>query len=58
MQPTPESEAANAELAKDLASTPAEPETARSEAQQHSQADAVEIDEPQKRGWRFWRRRV
>jgi hypothetical protein len=58
MQPTPATEAANAEVAKDLASTSTEPEAARHEAQQQAQADAVEIDEPRKRGWRFWRRRV
>jgi hypothetical protein len=58
MQPTPESEAANAEIAKDLAATPAEPEAARNEAQQQAQADPVELDEPRTRGWRFWRRRV
>jgi hypothetical protein len=58
MQPTPGTEAANAEVAKDLAATPAEPEAARNDAQQQAQSDAVEIDEPRKRGWRFWRRRV
>jgi hypothetical protein len=58
MQPTPGSEAANAEVAADLASTPAAPEAERNEAQQETQANPVEIDEPRKRGWRFWRRRV
>ena len=58
MQPTPGTEAANAEVAADLAATPAEPESARTEAQQQSQSNPVEIDEPRKRGWRFWRRRV
>jgi hypothetical protein len=55
MQPTPESEAANHEVAKDLAATPHDPETERRDAQ--AENEPVEIDEPQKRGWRFWRRR-
>jgi hypothetical protein len=56
MQPTPETEAANAEVAKDLAGTRSSPERDRAEAQ--AENEPVEIDEPQKRGWRFWRRRV
>jgi hypothetical protein len=55
MQPTPESGAANSELGKDLASTPDDPGTDRRDAQ--AENEPVEIDEPQKRGWRFWRRR-
>jgi hypothetical protein len=55
MHPTPGCEAGNAEVAKDLASLPDSPETDRRDAQAENQP--VEIDEPQKRGWRFWRRR-
>jgi hypothetical protein len=56
MQPTPESEAANAEVAKDLAGTPDTPETDRRDAQ--AENEPVELDEPRRRGWRFWRRRT
>jgi hypothetical protein len=58
MQPTPATEAANAEVAKDLTGVPVPPEAALGEAQQQAQADPVELDEPRTRGWRFWRRRV
>jgi hypothetical protein len=56
MQPTPESEAANAELAKDLTATPEDPQAERRDAQ--AENEPVEIDEPRRRGWRFWRRRT
>ena len=56
MQPTPADEAAKAEVGKDLASTPEPPQAERADAQ--AENDPVEIDEPRKRGWRFWRRRV
>ena len=56
MQPTPPSDEARTELGKDLAATPAEPQAERAEARQQAQSDPVEIDEPRKRWWRFWRR--
>jgi hypothetical protein len=56
MQPTPATEAANAEAAKDQTGAPLRPDAALGEPQQ--QADPVELDEPRTRGWRFWRRRV
>jgi hypothetical protein len=57
MQPTPPSEDANEEFRRDLGGTRREsPEAERAEAQRH--AHPVELDEPRRRGWRFWRRRV
>ena len=55
MQPTPPHEEAHAEVAADRASTPHDPEQDRAEAK--AENEPVEVDEPRKRGWRFWRRR-
>jgi hypothetical protein len=55
MQPTPADESAKAEVGKDLARTAEPPQAERAAAQAGN--DAVEIDEPQRRGWRFWRRK-
>lgn len=55
MQPQPPDEAAKMEVGKDLAATPEPPDAEHAAAQAGD--DPVEIDEPKKRDWRFWRRK-
>ena len=55
MQPTPADERAKAEVAAERAQVPEDPQVERRDAK--AENEPVEIDEPAKRGWRFWRRK-
>jgi hypothetical protein len=60
MQPTGPDEEVAREIAHDRAphERATDSDVEREDVVRHEQRDTVEIDEPQKRGWRFWRRRT